>query len=43
MRAVSSGMEMRKVSNSKRDFQGHWYCCHSISHTHVWFPVTLPV
>jgi len=23
MRAVSSDMEMRKVSNSKRDFQGH--------------------
>ena len=33
---VSRGMEVRKVSNSKGDLQGHWQWCHSIGH--VRFP-----
>jgi len=31
-------MGVRKVSNSKRDLQGHWQWCHST--THIQFPIT---
>jgi len=32
-------MGVRKVSNSKSDLQGHWYCCRST--WHIQFPISL--
>jgi len=38
---ISRGMAARKVSNSKRDLQGHWQWCHSIGR--IRFPIGLPL